>query len=610
MISIISIGIAKYNDKTISEISCAHSDAKKVYSTFKYVLGRDFSDFSSICLLNASKNEFISLLSGISSALSYKDTIILYFSCHARLNSSDEFILVFSDADEAGNGQLTATYLKEILTRYNSEYILFLDCCHSETALKMANKSSPSSRSNISVIASTEYYLRAKYDSDGSFFTKILCEAVTQLYENGQDITLNSIASEINVSGATCYTNLAEGKIDFPLKKVASLTNNYPEFPRIFMSKLSNNRLVREMMWYSLSNIPSKISLVIINQFILDSAKVSEADWLVRRAIGSLLSTMKGDLSQINKTTLKMLYSDNWMRQTIGLIACRHNIDYKTADMLQNMIISEDNPMSLVWLADLYLSDSQFANLDVSLKSNLAKTGWGLIQIWDRYKQKYEPRMLFNTICNNIADNQILKQLQTEIYLSNNDQFGFDERDITCEQLKASNNKLVSILYRSSPRGRTIDNNKKWLLSIMYGSWRGQLNINFDEYFNNTKDNKIIRELKLARYIPSPSKRACIFSYMQYSPNIFEKYRSNISWGISDPHPWVRREAILAFKNYPEMIQLAFNDVIDRHLFIGTFDLIINASRYIDKSFLRNYVKKYDLTPCERTSLLLSIMNE
>ena len=50
--------------------------------------------------------------------------------------------------------------------------------------------------------------------------------------------------------------------------------------------------------------------------------------------------------------------------------------------------------------------------------------------------------------------------------------------------------------------------------------------------------------------------------------------------------------------------------MIDRQLFIGTFDLIINASRYINKDYLRDYLKKYSLTACEYSSLLLSIENE
>ena len=109
----------------------------------------------------------------------------------------------------------------------------------------------------------------------------------------------------------------------------------------------------------------------------------------MRRAIGSLLSTLKGNSHHIYETELNLLNSNNWMLQTIGLIACRHNVNIDISNILRNMVINKENPMSLVWLADLYLSDSKFADLEVSLKSNLAKTGWGLIQIWDRHCNRY-----------------------------------------------------------------------------------------------------------------------------------------------------------------------------------------------------------------------------
>lgn len=610
MFSIITIGITKYADEAISDINCASIDAKNVYFTLKHVLDNEFSDFSSICLTNIRANDFISLLSGIAKTLSNEDTIILYFSCHAAFDVNDEFMLTFTDEDGTGNGQISSIHLKEILSKHKNDYILFFDCCHSEAALKMANKSSVSSRNNISVIASTEYYKHAKYDFDGSEFTKILCKAIMQIHENAQDITINSIASEIRNLGSTCYTNLAEGKTDIILKKSILLANDYADFSNVFLSKLSNsNRFVREMMWYSLNDIPSKISLEIINKFIINSTQVSESDWLVRRAIGSLISTMKGNSYQILEAKLKMLNADNWMLQTIGLIACRHSVDCDIARAMETIILAENNTMSLVWLADLYLSDSKYANLSVSLQSNLAKTDWGLIQIWDRYLQHYEPNELFKQISKSVTDDVILKQLKTEIYFRTGDSSIFNN-NLDKNILETSNSKLVSVLYKGYARGRTIDKSKKWLLSIMYGNWRGKISVNLDEYFNNTKDCTIIKDLELIRNIPSPEKRACLFSYLQYSQNALKKYKKYVEWGITDSHPWVRKEAILAFKNEPEIIKLAFSDVIDRCLFIGTFDLIISASNYIDKSFLINYIEKYNLTQCEKKSLLLSIMNE
>ena len=388
MISLISVGIKSYIDKTIQEIACANLDAEKVYTTFKYVLGREFSDFSSICLINVRSSDFISILSGIASTFSSENTLIIFFSCLAVQNN-EEFNLVFSDEDGSGRGQINISHLKNILTKYKGEYVIVLDCCYSESALGIANKLVASSKCNISVIASTPYYLRAKYDLNGSHFTNVFCDALIQIFENENDLTINNIVSAIETLGSPCYVNVAEGKSDLALKKFSKITD-YTNFSRNFFSKLNcNNRVVREMMWYSLQDIPSKKSLEIIDNFIFNSVKTCEADWLVRRAIGSLLSTLKGNSHHIYETELNLLNSNNWMLQTIGLIACRHNVNIDISNILRNMVINKENPMSLVWLADLYLSDSKFADLEVSLKSNLAKTGWGLIQIWDRHCNRY-----------------------------------------------------------------------------------------------------------------------------------------------------------------------------------------------------------------------------
>lgn len=604
MVSLVSIGIGHYSDKTIPEISCAKIDIEKVYSTFKQTLGSSFSDFSSVCLLDVRRDNFLSLLAGLSTALSSDDITIIYFSCHATYDN-EELNLVFSDEDGSSNGLLSVSQLKSILTKHKCDYVLIFDCCYSESALVMANKLTASNKNNISVIASSQYYSRAKFDSAGSAFTRALCDSIWRVFDKEQDISINNIVAEIKHVGINCYVNLSEGKADLLLKKAY---DTFVNFPRIFLSKLNcSNRFVREMMWYSLNDVPSKESLEIIDDFIIDSAKTCEADWLVRRAIGSMLSNIKGNDYRIYETVLKLLHSNNWMLQTIGLIASRNSVDNEIARIQCEIITNQENNMSLVWLADLYLSDSQYASIHISLDSNLAKTDWGLIQIWDRYWKSNNTTELVKIMENKGCDKDALSQLKMELYLRG------VYTDGSCDQALLSRMKqssLITILYNSTSRGRTTDKGKKWLLSMMYGNWRGQLSINFDEYFCNTKYSKIIEDLSLIRLIPSPEKKAALFSFFQYSAITFEKYKSYLTWGLTDPHPWVRREAVLAYKHDLEAVKLAFSDTIDRRLYIGTFDLIISASRFLCKDFLRRYINQYVLTECEYNSLLQSIFNE
>ena len=296
------------------------------------------------------------------------------------------------------------------------------------------------------------------------------------------------------------------------------------------------------------------------------------------------------------------------MLQTIGLITCRYSVDQELAKSIESIIKKRELPMSLVWLADLYYTDSCFANIDVSLSSNLAQTEWGLIQIWDRYKEKRTAEDFISSATEKIKNKNVVNALRNELFLR--DSTVIDGADIDANIRNAADSFLVKTLYRSPMRGRTIDKNKKWLYSILFGNWRGKLIVNLDEYFRNTVEDTIIRELEEAKNIPCPQKRASVFSYLQYAPELVKKYSNALTWGLSDPHPWVRKDAVLAFKDNRDLVLSAFHDTFNRYLFIGTFDLMVSASRIIDKDYLFEYIDKYNLTPCEKESIKHAVAME
>ncbi len=124
---------------------------------------------------------------------------------------------------------------------------------------------------------------------------------------------------------------------------------------------------------------------------------------------------------------------------------------------------------------------------------------------------------------------------------------------------------------------------------------------------NNTAHNIILNDLQTVQHIPNPARRASLFVYMHGEHEIFDKYKEALDWGFSDPHPWVRRAAFLAFKDYPEQAARCFSDTFDRNSVIGVFDFIISAAPYLDPEFVLNYCHKYSLTSCEYASLQYAI---
>lgn len=168
---------------------------------------------------------------------------------------------------------------------------------------------------------------------------------------------------------------------------------------------------------------------------------------------------------------------------------------------------------------------------------------------------------------------------------------------------------LQIILQGGGRRGRTIDLKKKWLYSLLYGNWRGRTECDLKEYLQTRQMNKIIEKLENARYIPSVERRVSLFEYFENDTIYFEKYKEYIKWGLEDEHPWVRRVAILCFKNYPEEITMAFEDSINTEIYTEVFAMIINAASLTLNDY-SGYIKRYDWTECENNAILDAISKE
>jgi hypothetical protein len=251
--------------------------------------------------------------------------------------------------------------------------------------------------------------------------------------------------------------------------------------------------------------------------------------------------------------------------------------------------------MNLVWLAHLYLSDSEFSDINVALNSNLSQTKWSIYDIYSRYRKK---------------SNDILKILDAEIksneLLAN---VHIEEKIIDLSLQNLPLDKLYkSKLYRfieeySYYRGRIEkkEQGKKWLLSVLYGSWRDQQKIDLKDYLNNTKADIIIKELELVSFFPAIETRMAVLSYFLIDKENFNKYKDSLIWGIKEEHPWIRVLAVRLFNDVEQLKVDCLSVYVDSTLYPGILDLILTANELsIDTDLM---VNNYNFTENEMKAL-------
>ena len=593
MVSVISIVNSEYSNPELN-IKCAKQDGERILETFRHILKEEYDLCGSGCFENIKSYQLKDFLEILLKTQRKDNIVIIYFGCHGEVDG-EEFYLLLSDATKKGKeGFFLASDLYQLCHNYSDiKFLLIFDCCYSGCALYLANKKYKEVDSNITVISSSSHYERAKFTETGSEFTISLCNALRNLDGQEENITVSNIVSQIKKNRVKCFVNISEGNVDFVILSKRKQFMIYNEnFVNTYIERLDNCVAVREMMWYSINDIPNSVKKKIFKKYL--EMDCSEASWLVRRAMGNTLSSLDDDRKVNNDIVYEFLKSFNWMNKCIGIVAISKSLSEDRAQYLKSILSDKNSNIDLVWLADLYLSDSDYHDINVTLETKLSKSVWGLIEIWDRYVGKYEEQdELFNIIRNHVHDKEIIDGLSREIELRKNTEKG----------------SLANFLYSGKSRGRTVDLKQKWLLSLLYGNWRGRVESDLKEYFLNTNKATIIKELENAKNIPSVERRVSLFEYFENEQEYLKKYKEYIKWGLQDEHPWVRRIAILCFKNYPKEIQVAFRDIIKTDIYSETFAMIINAASITLDNY-RDYIERYDWTDCERNAILKAVFRE
>ena len=545
MISLIAVGISEYRRKNYNCIPCAINDAEKIYNVFRDVLTSDFLDYNSICLFDVENDQFLKVLEAVKCNVGSNDILILYFSCHAAFVHED-LCLLFDEKE------LPMENVLGEVKKVNAKVLIILDCCDAGSATRLAR--TINAENQISILASCGVHEKAKYISEGSEFTKIFCKACRNIDNRYGEISLKELSKEIKELG---YKDLLinpgvsqEG--DLIIKSSSNSGREYTNFPKLFLKALKKaNTITQEAMWYSIVEISTNLVETICKEYFSvfnDSTEfLPEASWLVRRAIGSSLSHFN-ELEYISKELLTSLH---WQEQCIGMIALRYGIreDKNTFNFLTVQIRNKRiTRIDAIWLANLYMSENEVYDYKLFFGTDLVETTWGQIEL-------YKTMINFGET-EEKAQNEFRNEMGEKALEGINQFIAF--RDCT-----EAENILFTLIQKEKPRPRLpIRAKEKFLLSALYGSWRGQLNFGLKTYFETVEKTKIGEELSEASSLPCIEQKMGIYDYLANNPEQLSMYEGYMRWGLSDSHPWVRRSAIRAFKSINYDKEKIFESII------------------------------------------------
>ena len=578
MISLISTGITECSNGPFVKIECAYSDALKVYNTISAVSESQFIGHASLCQKNVKCEQFLKVVASIGTQLDNNDILVIYFSGHADYRG-EKLSLVFSDYSREDPS--TNVYVENILELFDGKCfnILFiLDCCYSGAATKNAIRKYVNK--NIGVIASCGENNVSRFEKTGSIFTSAFCDSLCSLYKQGSEITVSNIARDMRASGyVETVVNNGAGTIgDITLvHQVANKSFNF--FPDLFLRRLqTSDSLLREAFWYALADIPQSPAEKIFEKYFRSLNPSSdfypECGWLIRRAIGSALS----QFDSATKIIYKLFESDYWQEQCIGIIGARYKIktDRVLFQKLLELIISKRiDTVDTVWLANLYMSDNPEYDFTFFLDTKLSSTSWGVIEIF-----KSLSNIDYNSYISKLFEFHVKEDIISDFY-----------KYMDFSKTPDNKSKLLSKMKSEGKRGRLPEKVKsKFLLSAIYGTWRGHINLDIVDYFRTTPKTIVEMELINIMEVPDIDYKMALFDFFQNNTKLLIKHNKSVYWGLEDKNARVRASAIKAFKTIIFDASIIYQSVFDA-LYLpdyqpGRFDVFLECPKEFKQDFI------------------------
>lgn len=577
---VVAVGNVEYLGADFADIPCAANDAVNIYYTLKAALGADFDEARSCAASNLTAHEFRSLVESKAREVGSRECLVLYFSGHGEVKG-DHGALVFCDADAERRGRIEYRELSSMVRLCRS--VVILDCCQAGAASGIANRLGVFGTSDTSVLSSAPAHSTSLHSEDGSSFTNSLCRQIETAAFAGLGVTLNQLAGRINADGAfegVCEVNVAEGSHDFeliaeprPLSISADLGERF--FERLAASPVSQ----RELMWYVASTLPPSAQGDIAKRMLV-SKPPGEATWLVRRAVGTFIASLPGGTPEREGIVLASLSSMDWMTISVGLLGARKLVGsepYRSAVI--ELFNRPEVPVDVKWCALLYLSDAGVWDLGLVVASGLLETPWGQIDAWDQLRKVEEldgirggPRLdELLAVC-------AAGKRETESLASHMALLGVEVPEVLGDaNIAIAQDPLARFLYQQSRRGDLATAAGKWLLSTLYGNWRGEVRANLEEFTYLVTPSDLRGSLSKAGALPYVGHRMAVVSdpYLVARRDLAEAV---LVWAVVDPHPWVRRVAV-ELGGTKSVAAQALSHPTRHEVYPGWLDLMVAAGR-------------------------------
>ena len=157
----------------------------------------------------------------------------------------------------------------------------------------------------------------------------------------------------------------------------------------------------------------------------------------------------------------------------------------------------------------------------------------------------------------------------------------------------------------------------QYIFSLLYGSWQGHRLFNLLPYLGSTLNHKIRKDLMEVANYPKVEYKMAVFDFFTSKPDSLEIHVDSLKWGLSDPHPWVRRAAIQAFKAAKLCLDECNDSIIsflqEGKEHIGEFDLVLEyvANNTEEENNVISLARKLDrYTDLDIKSLCDSLVNK
>ncbi|MCI5196941.1 MAG: hypothetical protein D3919_12085 [Candidatus Electrothrix sp. AW5] len=224
----IVIGMSEFNDHNFNELKGPAQDAIRLTNVLQ---DPAIGNYEVKMFVNSSSHSVNKTIEKIFSEVGKNDTVIFYYSGHAKLGSSGRLYLATTDTDMKflRSTAIPATFVNEVMNEsYSKNQIVFLDCCYSGAFAKNLL----GGRGRIIISSSSAFQVSIEEKAEGdNFTTGVFTNALIQGLESGE--------ADMNSDGKiTCFELF--NYIIFKLE------DKYQQTPKMYAFDLSTDIAIAE----------------------------------------------------------------------------------------------------------------------------------------------------------------------------------------------------------------------------------------------------------------------------------------------------------------------------------------------------------------------------